>query len=49
MHALIMGYVHVYDRKDHKWTDMTEWAFLGVEERKKATMGKDYEPPIYLD
>ena len=43
------GYVQVYDRKDHKWTDMTEWAFLGVEERKKATMGKDYEPPIYLD
>ena len=44
-----IGYVQVYDRKDHKWTDMTEWAFLGVEERKKATMGKDYEPPIYLD
>ena len=48
-HPHRIGYVQVYDRKDHKWTDMTEWAFLGVEERKKATMGKDYEPPIYLD
>lgn len=49
MHPHRIGYVQVYDRKDHKWTDMTEWASLGVEERKKATMGKDYEPPIYLD
>ena len=49
MHPHRIGYVQVYDRKDHKWTDMTEWAFLGVEERKKATMGKDYELPIYLD
>ena len=49
MHPHRIGYVQVYDRKDHKWTDMTEWAFLGVEERKKATLGKDYEPPIYLD
>ena len=49
MHPHRIGYVQVYDRKDHKWSDMTEWAFLGVEERKKATMGKDYEPPIYLD
>lgn len=49
MHPHRIGYVQVYDRKDHKWTDMTEWAFLGVEERKKATMGKDYEPPSYLD
>ena len=49
MHPHRIGYVQVYDRKDHKWTDMTEWAFLGVEERKTATMGKDYEPPIYLD
>ena len=40
MHPHRIGYVQVYDRKDHKWTDMTEWAFLGVEERKKATMGK---------
>lgn len=49
MHPKRIGYVQVYDRKDHAWTDMTEWAFLGYQERKKALLGKDYEPPIYLD
>lgn len=49
MHPSRIGYVQVYDRKQHQWTDMTEWAFLGYQERKKALLGKDYEPPIYLD
>ncbi len=49
MHPKRIGYVQVYDRVDHKWTDMTEWAFLGYQERKKALLGKDYEEPIYLD
>ena len=49
MHPKRIGYVQVYDRKEHRWIDMTEWAFLGVEERKKAELGRDYEPPIYLD
>ena len=49
MHPRRIGYVQVYDRKEHKWTDMTEWAFLGYQERKKVLLGKDYEPPIYLD
>lgn len=49
MHPKRIGYVQVYDRMDHKWTDMTEWAFLGYQERKKALLGKDYEEPIYLD
>lgn len=49
MHPTRIGYVQVYDRKIHQWTDMTEWAFLGYQERKKALLGKDYEPPIYLD
>lgn len=49
MHPTRIGYVQVYDRKQHQWTDMTEWAFLGYQERKKALLGKDYEPPIYLD
>lgn len=48
-HPKRIGYVQVYDRSEHKWTDMTEWAFLGYQERKKALLGKDYEPPIYLD
>lgn len=49
MHPKRIGYVQVYDRSDHQWTDMTEWAFLGYQERKKVLLGKDYEPPIYLD
>lgn len=49
MHPKRIGYVQVYDRGEHKWTDMTEWAFLGYQERKKALLGKDYEEPIYLD
>lgn len=49
MHPKRIGYVQVYDRAEHKWTDMTEWAFLGYQERKKKLLGKDYVPPIYLD
>lgn len=49
MHPKRIGYVQVYDQKEHKWTDMTEWAFLGYQERKKALLGKEYKPPIYLD
>ena len=49
MHPKRIGYVQVYDQEQHKWTDMTEWAFLGYQERKKALLGKDYQPPIYLD
>ncbi len=49
VHPKRIGYVQVYDRSEHTWTDMTEWAFLGYQERKKALLGKDYEPPIYLD
>lgn len=49
MHPTRIGYVQVYDRTIHKWTDMTEWAFLGLQERKKALLGSAYEPPTYLD
>lgn len=49
MHPERIGYVQVYDRAEHSWTDMTEWAFLGYQERKKALLGKDYESPIFID
>lgn len=49
MHPKRIGYVQVYDQETHRWIDMTEWAFLGYQERKKKLMGKDYKPPIYLD
>ncbi|MFI3171464.1 MAG: helix-turn-helix transcriptional regulator [Eubacteriales bacterium] len=48
-HPSRIGYVQVYDRKDHKWTEMTEWAFLGYQERQKLSLGKSYEEPTYLD
>ena len=38
MHPSRIGYVQVYDRRTHKWKDMTEWAFLGEQERKKAML-----------
>ena len=49
IHPNKIGYVQVYDREQHKWTEMTEWGFLGDQERKKQLHGKDYKPPIYLD
>ena len=49
IHPKRIGYVQVYDRGEHKWRDMTEWAFLGYQERKKALLGNAYKPPIYLD
>lgn len=49
IHPKRIGYVQVYNQEEHKWTDMTEWAFLGAQERKKALLGKDYVPPTYLD
>lgn len=49
VHPKKIGYIQVYDRETHQWTDMTEWAFLGYQERLKKLLGKDYKPPIYLD
>ena len=49
MHPKKIGYVQVYDREKHAWSDMTEWAFLGNQERKKKLLGKEYKPPVYLD
>lgn len=49
MHPKRIGYVQVYDQEQHMWTEMTEWAFLGYQERKKRLLGKNYKEPIYLD
>ncbi len=49
VHPTRIGYVQVYDRKDHKWSEMTEWAFLGYQEKQKMELGKAYEEPTYLD
>ena len=49
IHPKRLGYVQVYDRTQHKWTEMTEWAFLGYQERQRLNLGKAYEEPTYLD
>lgn len=49
IHPKKIGYVQVYDRKLHDWTEMTEWGFLGYQDRLKQQLGKDYKEPIYLD
>lgn len=48
-HATRIGYVQVYSRANHAWTDMTEWAFMGEQDRRKALLGDQYEEPTYLD
>ena len=48
-HPVLSGYVQVYDDTEHKWTDLVEADFLRFQEEKHAMMGKDYEPPIYID
>ncbi|MEE1087285.1 MAG: hypothetical protein U0L05_09060 [Schaedlerella sp.] len=49
MHPTKLGYVQVYDRAIHGWVEMTEWAFLGYQEKMKKLLGRNYESPIYLD
>ena len=49
MHPTKIGYVQVYDKERHKWTEMTEWAVLGYQDKRKHLLGKDNKPPIYLD
>ncbi len=48
-HPKRIGYVQVYDRATHQWSDMTEWAFLGYQEQLRLEKGKAYEEPTYLD
>ena len=44
-----IGFVEVYDRSQHKWERMTEWAFLGLQDDLKSRLGSEYKEPIYLD
>ena len=48
-HASRIGYVQVYSRQTHSWQDMTEWAFMGEQDRRKTLLGDRYEEPTYLD
>ena len=39
----------VYDGDEHRWIEQNERAFNNFQIRKRALLGKDYEPPVYLD
>lgn len=39
----------VYDQDEHRWIEQAEYAFTNFQIRKRAMLGRDYEPPIYLD
>lgn len=39
----------VYDSDEHRWIEQNERAFNNFQIRKRALLGKDYEPPVYLD
>ncbi len=39
----------VYDRDEHMWIEQAERAFNNFQVRKRAMLGRDYEPPVYLD
>ena len=39
----------VYDQDEHRWIEQAERAFLNFQINKRALLGKDYEPPVYLD
>lgn len=39
----------VYDQDEHRWIVQAERAFLNFQVNKRALLGKDYEPPLYLD
>ena len=39
----------VYDQDEHMWIEQAERAFNNFQIRKRAMLGRDYEPPVYLD
>lgn len=39
----------VYDKDEHRWIVQAERAFQNFQINKRTLLGKDYEPPVYLD
>ncbi len=42
------GMVEVYDRTEHTWTETSEEEFRRFQYQKRAMLGDDYDPPIWL-
>ena len=41
--------LYVYDADEHKWIRQARSAFVDFQIRKRAVLGMDYEPPVYID
>lgn len=47
-HPELEGFLQVYDRATHSWSDVEENYFWEFQEKKKQMMGKEYRSPIRI-
>ena len=47
-HPNLSGYVQVYDRSTHEWSDVNEDYFWEFQANKKQILGSDYQEPILI-
>ena len=47
-HPETEGYVQVYDRSTHQWSDVNENYFWEFQQNKKELLGSDYQEPILI-
>lgn len=47
-HPQLEGYLQVYDRFTHQWSDVKEDYFWEFQTKKKEILGSDYQAPIMI-
>lgn len=47
-HPKLEGFLQVYDRATHSWSDVEENYFWQFQEKKKQMLGADYQAPIRI-
>ena len=47
-HPVLEGFLQVYDRTTHSWSDVEENYFWEFQEKKKQMLGADYQAPIRI-
>ena len=47
-HPELEGFLQVYDRATHSWSDVEENYFWQFQEKKKQMLGADYQAPIRI-
>lgn len=47
-HPQLTGYLQVYDRFTHQWSDVKEDYFWEFQTKKKELLGADYQAPIMI-